>query len=228
MGYILPANMLTFINQDIGPSSNIYWVSISYTLGLSVSFLIVGRFSDIFGRRWFFIGGNAMSLIASIIGATATHVEALVGANVLLGLAGAVQLNFTVAVAELVPNKIRPFAISGIFFSSFEIACFGPVIAQGLLTGTAQTWRWAYYLNVIITAITVLLFYFFYHPPTFELLHMDRSIWEQCKRQDAIGFVLFTGGLVLFLMALSWGGAVYAWDSAHVVSPSLRSTQPLR
>lgn len=56
------------------------------------------------------------------------------------------------------------------------------------------------------------------HPPTFHLLHSDRSKMEQLKRQDLIGFVLFAGGLLLFIMGLSWGGVVYPWKSSHVIA----------
>lgn len=51
LGYVLSSYSLTRINNDIGPSDNLLWVPLAYTLALSVSFLLVGRFSDIFGRR---------------------------------------------------------------------------------------------------------------------------------------------------------------------------------
>jgi MFS family permease len=50
VGWSLPANSLLLIDKDIGPSKNITWVALSNTLGLSVSFLLVGRLSDIFGE----------------------------------------------------------------------------------------------------------------------------------------------------------------------------------
>jgi hypothetical protein len=126
-GWVLPSNSLLIINADIGPSPNINWVALAYTLGLSIGFLIIGRFSDIFGRRWFFVGGNGLGLIGAIIGATAQRVDSLIGANVLNGLAGAVQISFTAAISELVPNKHRPVWIASIFFSSFQFACKSPV-----------------------------------------------------------------------------------------------------
>lgn len=152
------------------------------------------------------------------MGATATYVDSLIGANTLNGLGGAVQISFTVAIAELVPNKHRPIWVVAIFSSSFQIACFGPVIAQALVEHTAAGWRWSYYLNIIVSGLAVLLFFCFYHPPDFHLLHKDRSRKEQFLRQDFVGFVLFTGGLLLFIMGLSWGGSVYPWKSAHVIA----------
>jgi hypothetical protein len=52
-GYALIAPVLNDINEDIGPSDNIAWVSIVYILSEAVFFLLVGRLSDVFGRRWF-------------------------------------------------------------------------------------------------------------------------------------------------------------------------------
>jgi hypothetical protein len=51
LGYVLSSYSLTRINADIGPSKDLIWVPLAYQLSLSVSFLLVGRFSDIFGRR---------------------------------------------------------------------------------------------------------------------------------------------------------------------------------
>jgi MFS family permease len=217
-GWVLPSNSLALINADIGPSKNVTWIALAYTLGLSVGFLIIGRLSDIFGRRWFFIIGNLFSTIGSIVSATAKHPDTIIGGELLGGLAGAVQISFTVAIAELVPNKHRPLWISGIFFSSFQFACFGPVIAQTFVTNTAAGWRWNFYLNILIGGLATLLFFFFYHPPNFQLLHRNRSRMDQVKRLDFVGLVLFSGGLALFLIGLSWGGQAYPWKSAHVIA----------
>ncbi|KAK0854847.1 hypothetical protein LTR91_017753 [Friedmanniomyces endolithicus] len=218
VSWVLPSNSLLLINESIGPSPQISWVALAYTLGLAVGFLIVGRLSDIFGRRWFFIGGNFLALLSGILGAVAKDVNTLIGGNILGGLAGAVQISFTVAIAELVPNKHRPLWVGAIFFSSFEFACFGPVLAQVFVANTASGWRVSYFINIAVSTMAVTCFYFFYHPPTFQLLHEDRTKMQQLKRQDFIGLLLFTGGLILFIMGLSWGGGTYPWNSAHVIA----------
>lgn len=129
--------------------------------GSNVGFLIVGRLSDIFGRRWFFIGGNVLALLCGILGAVAQNINTLIVGNALGGLAGAVQISFTVAIAELVPNKHRPLWIVGIFASSLQFACFGPVLAQVFVTNTAAGWRVSYYINIAVAATAVILFFFF-------------------------------------------------------------------
>jgi hypothetical protein len=34
---------------------------------------------------------------------------------------------------------------------------------------------------------------------------------------DFIGLILFSGGLLIFLMGVSWGGSYYPWKSGHVI-----------
>lgn len=48
-GFGLAAPALALINSEIGPDPNISWVSFVYTLTLSISLLLVGRMSDLFG-----------------------------------------------------------------------------------------------------------------------------------------------------------------------------------
>lgn len=50
-GFALAAPNLTLINNEIGPDKNIVWVSLVYTLTLAVGLILVGRITDLFGRR---------------------------------------------------------------------------------------------------------------------------------------------------------------------------------
>lgn len=51
-GFALIAPVLGTINDELGPSPNVLWCSLVYLLLEAVFFLLVGRLSDIFGRRW--------------------------------------------------------------------------------------------------------------------------------------------------------------------------------
>ena len=74
------------MGQDIGPYDGLIWTALVYTLMLSVFLTLVGRISDIFGRRWVFAGGSIIGLIGSIICAVAKDIPTLIGGTTLIGM----------------------------------------------------------------------------------------------------------------------------------------------
>ena len=74
----------------------------AWTLCLSVGYTLVGRLSDIFGRRWFFTVSSAIATLGCIVAGTAPTVNQLIGGNVLIGLAAAAQISFNYTLTELV------------------------------------------------------------------------------------------------------------------------------
>lgn len=108
-GYVMTFNLLSIINNDIGPNANYVWIATGYTLAGSASALVWGSLSDVFGRRWFFIGGNLLALLGSILGATAQDVLTLIPAQIFIGLALPAQLSFSIALAELIPMSWRGY-----------------------------------------------------------------------------------------------------------------------
>lgn len=134
MYLLMPSAVLTTINNNIGPSPLISWWSIGRTAAQSVTFTLVGRLSDIFGRRWFFLGGNAVALVGIAITASSFSIAQLAIGAAITGIGEAVQNSYTIALAELVPNKHRPMIISLVFVSS------APFASLGAITGTVETY----------------------------------------------------------------------------------------
>ena len=97
---------------------------------MSFTYTILGRLSDLFGRRWFFIGGNFVALLGIIVCATAQSVDSLIVGSAIYGLGETVQLSFNVALGELVPNKYRPAVMSFVFLTNAPFATFGPIIGS--------------------------------------------------------------------------------------------------
>lgn len=67
--------------------------------------LIVGRLSDVVGRRWFIIGGQVFAIVGSTISATAKSVNVVITGAAFTGIAGGTQQLYPLLVHELVPNK---------------------------------------------------------------------------------------------------------------------------
>lgn len=215
-GFALIAPLLGEINKELGPSENITWVALVYLLLQAVFFLVVGRLSDIFGRRWFFIIGSIIGLIGSIIGATAQSINALIGAEVFCGLAAAFQISFFWVVAEIVPMKYRYIANSGAYAFTLPTNPLAAKIASAFQQ-TSVGWRGCFYFMIAVNFTSVLCWYFFYHPPTFKMLHRRTAAKDLLKRFDWIGLVLYAGSIFSFLLGLNWGGGVYPWNSGPVV-----------
>ncbi|TDZ33060.1 Trichothecene efflux pump TRI12 [Colletotrichum spinosum] len=218
-GFAYAAPILNLINADIGPDPNIVWTALTYTLTSAVTVTIIGRVTDIFGRRHVFIGGAALGVIGSVIGATATSVNMLIGGTTIIGIAAATQLSHYYVMGELLPMKYRLAGNAFCYFLCIPGAGFAPVIANAFVKQHPSVgWRGGYYILIGINAASLVCWVLFYHPPTFKMKHgAEASAWAYVKAFDYVGAVLYTGGALVFMMGLNWGGVVYPWSSAHVI-----------
>ncbi|KAF9886959.1 hypothetical protein FE257_010700 [Aspergillus nanangensis] len=217
-GWLLAASSLQRINEDLGPSPDALWMPMANTLGSAVGMFLFGRLSDIFGRRWPMLLSNVIVLIGSVTAATTTSIHGIIAANALIGIGSAALLSYAITLAELIPYKARGYVSCVIFITAMPTNAFGPIVAKSFIAHTRQTWRWAYYLNIITTGCALLLFAVFYHPPTFAMLHVGQTKRRRLLSLDYGGLFLLVAGLVLFLLGLNWGGQMYPWGSARVIA----------
>jgi len=61
-----------------GPSPDVVWVLLVYVLCQTITFTLTGRFSDLFGRRWFFIGANALAFVGYMINGRAHSINMVI------------------------------------------------------------------------------------------------------------------------------------------------------
>ncbi|ERT01155.1 hypothetical protein HMPREF1624_02396 [Sporothrix schenckii ATCC 58251] len=217
-GFGFAAPILTTINNDIGPSANIQWVALVYTLTSSVTLTIIGRVTDIFGRRWIFTGGTFLGIVGSIVCATAQTVDTLIGGMTIIGIGAATQLSYYYVMGELVPMKYRFLGNAYVYMWQFPSSAFAPAVSNAFIQFTRVGWRGPFYVLVAVNSASFLCWLLFYHPPTFHMKHQNERMATYLREFDYVGTVLFSGGLLLLMMGLNWGGALYAWTSAAVVS----------
>ena len=65
-GLLLPSGILQQIGQTLGDTENTLWIPGGWSVGSAVSFAVAGGLSDIFGRRWVLISGQALTLIGCV------------------------------------------------------------------------------------------------------------------------------------------------------------------
>jgi len=128
-------------------NANRQWVVTAYALAFGSLLLVGGRISDVFGRKWTFLGGMAGFAVASAIGGTAQSFGVLIVARALQGMFGAV---LAPAALSLLATTFTNPQERGKAFGIFG-ALAGSGAAVGLLLGGVLTeylsWRWCLYVN---------------------------------------------------------------------------------
>jgi len=84
------------------------------------------------------------------------------------------------------------------------------------LTCTA-TWRWCFFINLPIGAITIIVIMIFFKSP--ERAAVANLGWkERIKEFDLYGTLVFIPAIICLLLALQWGGTKYAWGSGRIIA----------
>jgi EmrB/QacA subfamily drug resistance transporter len=143
------------------------WVTTAYLLTSTASGPIFGRLSDLFGRKWFLLGGAALFVAASALCGAAGLIPIfpvdgmtqLILFRALQGAAGGVIMAvvFTV-VGDLFPPAARGRYI-GLFSGIWALSSMiGPSLG-GWITDQ-YSWRWIFYVNLPVGVIALTVLYF--------------------------------------------------------------------
>jgi EmrB/QacA subfamily drug resistance transporter len=191
---------------DLGGLDHYAWVATAYLLTSTTAVPIFGKLSDIYGRKWFYIGGMILFMAGSALCGLSQSMIQLIAFRGLQGVAGGILTANTFAIiGDLFPPAERG-KWQGLTGSVFGLASVvGPALGGWLTDGPG--WRWVFYVNlpVGIVAIAVLLVGLPAIRP-----HERRPI-------DWLGAGAIVGGTVPLLLAFSWAGTDYAWQSPQVV-----------
>ncbi len=181
------------------------WVLMGYILMSTVFLALFGRMADMFGRVRMYNLGFIVFTLGSLLCAAATSGEALVGFRLLQGAGGAMLMaNSMAIITEAFPpnERGRAMGINAITWGLGGI--IGPVVG-GIILSLAS-WRWIFLVNLPVGIAGTVWGYLALH----ELSRPSRR-----ERLDLLGTVLFSGGLVCLLLALT-EGISWGWTSAGI------------
>ncbi|TAA72154.1 MDR family MFS transporter [Planococcus salinarum] len=197
------ATAMPSIAADLGGFSKYSWVFSAYLLMTTVTVLIYGKLSDIFGRKPIFTFGIVLFLFGSLMCGLASSMDQLIIFRLIQGMgAGAVLPIATTIVGDIYSAEERA-KIQGYLSSVWGIsAVSGPAIG-GILVATVG-WQYVFWVNIplgIMALAGVLLF-----------LKEPKRNGKQSI--DYAGAMLLTTGLVSLLYLLVEGGVGFDWLSA--------------
>lgn len=150
------ATALPTVSAEFGDTGLIGWINTAYVLAATLVMPVYGRLGDRLGRRDVYVAAMLVFVGASVWAASASTASALIWARFAQGLGGGGLLVLVQAiVADLAPARRRaPYlALIGAVFAASSVG--GPLLG-GLLTETVG-WRWAFWINVPLGLLAVLL-----------------------------------------------------------------------
>lgn len=202
------AAILPQMVQDVGVNTSdldrYIWIVSGYLIAYIVAIPIVGRLSDLLGRRAAYLACLALFLAGSIACATATDLTTLVLGRSIQGFGGGGLLPITLALAVDVLPPARRLAGIGLVSAADTLGwVIGPLYGAAIesVAPGESPWRWVFWINVpIVIAVAV-----------FIVRHMPadaRGGWRSLRQFDLPGAALLTGAIVAANLALSAGGEI--------------------
>jgi EmrB/QacA subfamily drug resistance transporter len=135
-------------------AADVQWVVESYTLTLAALLLLGGALGDQAGRRRTFVVGIALFAIASGACGFAPDIEWLIAARAVQGVGAALLVPGSLAlISATIASDRRGRAIGTWSGWSAATAGVGPVLGGWLIQ--AASWRWLFWLNLPIAALTL-------------------------------------------------------------------------
>ena len=217
LGMLLPAMTMTIVSTalpaivaDLGGLSQLSWVMTAYLLAATVAVPLVGKASDLRGRRPLFQLAIVAFVVGSVLCGVAQTMGQLIAARAIQGAAGGAVMALAQATIGDVVTPRQRGRYQGYIGAVFAVSSLiGPLLGGFLVDQVS--WRWVFFLNVPLglAALAVTRRYL-------RITHERRF-----ARVDYLGATLVTGGITALLLVSVWGGQEHEWGSPVVLALGL-------
>ncbi|KAL2194039.1 major facilitator superfamily domain-containing protein [Corynascus similis CBS 632.67] len=210
------ATAIPKITDQFHSLPDVGWYASSYLLTTAALQLLFGRFYTFFSIKYVFLIAIGLFEVGSLIcGVAQNSVTLIVGRAVAgVGAAGIFSGALTI-LAYSVPLAKRP-VYTGAIGSMYGLASISGPLMGGAFTDRV-TWRWCFFINLPVGAVTMVVIWWFFPDPKRERAGTGDSFWQRIMRFDPLGTTVFMPGVISLLLALQWGGTTYAWNSWRVI-----------
>jgi EmrB/QacA subfamily drug resistance transporter len=195
------------IVSELGGIEHYSWIATSALLASAVTVPVIGKLSDIYGRRSFYIAGIAVFMLGSILAGVAQGFWWLVAARAVQGFGmGTIMPLSQIIIGDIISARERG-RYMGYIGAVFGIASIAGPLVGGWITDNFS-WRWLFYVNLPFGVAALVFIVAYLHVP-----HTPRR-----HKLDYVGFAALPLALVAVLLATTWGGTTYSWYSWRIVS----------
>ena len=192
---------------DLGGFDRFAWVFTAYLLASTSLIPVMGKLSDMFGRKWVYVAGMIIFMLGSMLSGASQQMDHLIIFRGIQGIgAAAIMGNAFTVLADLFEPAERG-KWQGLFGATFGLASVVGPLTGGYITDNLD-WRWIFYVNLPVGALSIAVL--LYGMPTVRALGARRAI-------DFAGAATLIAAVVPLLLALTWAGDLYAWSSPIIV-----------
>ncbi|QCJ41893.1 MFS transporter [Bacillus sp. S3] len=194
------------IVADLGGFTHYSWVFSAYLLMNSVTVLIYGKLSDLFGRKPILTIGIIIFLIGSVLCGFAGSMKTLIIYRLIQGFgAGAVTPIATTIVGDIYSKEERA-KIQGYLSSVWGISAItGPAVG-GLLVQYAS-WHYVFWINIPLGILSLVGLWLFLH----------ENVEKKKHEIDYLGAILLTITISTLMFVLIDGSRLGAWQMVSLM-----------
>jgi len=195
------------ILADLGGFKLLSWVFTIYLLASTVTVPLVGKLSDMFGRKPFILSGIALFVVASAACGAAPSMLTLIIARGVQGIGGGILFGCVFATLGDLFTPLERAKYMGYFIGSFTLASLvGPTVGGFLTDGPG--WRWCFYINLPVGLIAS------------AFIWVNLPFTKKGGRLadvDFIGAALLSTATVSVLLGLVWSHTEFGWMSVETI-----------
>jgi MFS family permease len=190
------------------------WLSVSFLIGAASTNLVWGKIFGQFEAKWMYIFCVLLFEVGSAVCGAAPTMDALIIGRAICGVGGSgMYVGVMTLLAATTTMHERPMYVGGTGLTWGLGTALGPIIG-GAFSDSSAGWRWAFYINLCIGAACAPVYIFMLpiKDPRPGVSFMDRA-----REMDYVGATLTIGAFVSGVMAVSFGGITYPWNSGRII-----------
>ncbi len=195
------------IVADIGGMEHFNWAFTIYMLASSITAILVGKLSDIYGRKPFILIGIIIFVIGSLLcGFSATIVQLIIFRGIQGFGGGMIMSTALTTVGDLFSPRERgrwQGLMTGVFGVS---SLFGPTLGGVIVDN--MDWSWVFWVFLPVGVIAFFMILKLY----------PKTVQRNKEKIDYFGSFVLSIFIFLLLIGFSWAGTEYAWTSLEIIT----------
>ncbi|KAF2651563.1 putative efflux pump antibiotic resistance protein [Lophiostoma macrostomum CBS 122681] len=209
------ATAIPHITSEFGSLDQIGWYGASFYITLSSYQVVWGKGYKYFPLKPTFLIANVVFELGNLISGVAKSSNVLVAGRAIAGAGGAGITSgaWTILAFSLPPEKVA--RLSGVLGATYGSAAVTGPLLGGVFTDYVS-WRWCFYINLPIGALSILIIAFLFQTPN-TATSSPLPLPQKLLALDVSGMLLSVASLSCLTLVLQRGGVTKPWNNGSVI-----------